>query len=169
VTSCYRREGRTTVAAHLADVVSQGRRVLFLDANVPRPVVHRAMQEAARAGISLANGAAQTRQACAGASSASPARRVVAPPMLHETRDLLQSLCAQFDLVVVDLPPLCAAEALEWAPLLDGILLVAQSERVRWQVAAQGIAVLEQSGGRVLGAILNKRRNYIPHWLYRRL
>ena len=88
---------------------------------------------------------------------------------IEETRCLLQSLAAKFDLLIVDLSPLDVAGALEWATLLDGIVIVVEAERVRWQMAARSIAVLEQAGGNVLGTVINKRRDYVPQWLYHRI
>jgi Mrp family chromosome partitioning ATPase len=58
---------------------------------------------------------------------------------------------------------------LDWAPLVDGVVLVVESERVRWQVAARGIELLEQAGTQVLGTVINKQREYIPEWLYQQL
>ena len=173
VTSCYRHEGKSTVAAHLAAVAAESRQVLLIDANIARPLVHRAMQEVIRPGIELQTEpivAAETVE-CPPIMSTHvlPARKIGGQPTIEETRDLLHALSAEFDLVTVDLPPLDVAGALEWAPLLDGIVLVVEAECVRWQVAARGIALLEQTGGQVLGTVINKRRDYIPQWLYRRL
>ena len=173
VTSCYRHEGKSTVAAHLAAVAVESRHVVYFDANAPRPLVHHAMQDVARRGIGPVNGAqlkSETlRQPRIVPTAVLPSRGNAGHPTIDETRDLLQALTGEFDLLIVDLPPLDAAGALEWAPLLDGTLLVVEAERVRWQVAARGIALLEQAGGHVLGTVINKRRDYIPPWLYRRL
>ena len=70
---------------------------------------------------------------------------------------------------MLDLPPLDSTNVLDWAPLLDGVVLVIESERVRWQVAARGIELLEQAGSQVLGTVINKQQEYIPQWLYQRL
>jgi len=76
----------------------------------------------------------------------------------------------QFELIVVD----CAAmERGEYASLLpeaaDGILLVIRAEGTRPAVIGHAKSLVEQAGGRFLGAILNRRRNYIPDFLYRLL
>ena len=52
------------------------------------------------------------------------------------------------------------------APHVDGILLVAECERTKWQVLEAAQEKLVGAGGNVLGVILNKRRYYIPKFLY---
>jgi Mrp family chromosome partitioning ATPase len=83
---------------------------------------------------------------------------------------LYEQLRRQYELIVVD----CAAmERGEYSTLLpeaaDGIFLVIRAEATRPAVIAHAKAVVEQSGGRFLGAVLNQRRNYIPPFLYRLL
>jgi Mrp family chromosome partitioning ATPase len=83
---------------------------------------------------------------------------------------LYAQLRDQFELIVVDCP---AMERGEYATLLpeeaDGIFLVIRAETTRPAVIAHAKALVEQAGGRFLGAVLNQRRNYIPGFLYRLL
>ena len=83
---------------------------------------------------------------------------------------LYEQLREQFELIVVDCP---AMESGEYSPLLpeetDGIFLVIRAEGTRPAVIAHAKALVEQSGGHFLGAVLNARRNYIPGFLYRLL
>lgn len=83
---------------------------------------------------------------------------------------LYDQLRSQFELIVVD----CAAiERGEYSALLpeaaDGIFLVIRAEATRPAVVAHAKTLVEQAGGRFLGAVLNRRRNYIPGFLYRLL
>ena len=83
---------------------------------------------------------------------------------------LYDQLREQFELVIVDCP---AMESGEYSMLLpeeaDGIFLVIRAEATRPAVIAHAKALVEQAGGRFLGAVLNARRNYIPGFLYRLL
>jgi Mrp family chromosome partitioning ATPase len=83
---------------------------------------------------------------------------------------LYEQLRNQFELVVVDCP---AIESGEYSTLLpeetDGIFLVIRAEGTRPAVITHAKALVEQAGGRFLGAVLNGRRNYIPGFLYRLL
>ncbi|HTZ38369.1 MAG TPA: hypothetical protein VMB84_20255 [Stellaceae bacterium] len=96
--------------------------------------------------------------------------RSAAPPDAVTLNALYDELREQFELIVVD----CAAmERGEYATLLpdeaDGIFLVIRAESTRPAVIAHAKALVEQAGGRFLGAVLNRRRNYIPEFLYRLL
>ena len=83
---------------------------------------------------------------------------------------LYEQLRDQFELIVVDCP---AMESGEYSTLLpeeaDGIFLVIRAEGTRPAVIAHAKALVEQAGGRFLGAVLNARQNYIPAFLYRQL
>lgn len=83
---------------------------------------------------------------------------------------LYEQLRHEFELIVVDCP---AMESGEYSTLLpeetDGIFLVIRAEGTRPAVIAHAKALVEQAGGRFLGAVLNARQNYIPAFLYRLL
>jgi Mrp family chromosome partitioning ATPase len=83
---------------------------------------------------------------------------------------LYADLRRQFELIVVDCP---AIESGEYATLLpeeaDGIFMVIRAEATRPAVISHAKALVEQAGGRFLGAVLNARRNYIPGFMYRML
>jgi uncharacterized protein involved in exopolysaccharide biosynthesis/Mrp family chromosome partitioning ATPase len=70
---------------------------------------------------------------------------------------------------VVDLPPVDETSvALRVGRLLDGVILVLASERVNRYAAGHARELLERSGVRIIGTILNLRRQYVPDWLYHR-
>ena len=55
------------------------------------------------------------------------------------------------------------------ARFADQAILVIEAERVRWQVLKSDCKKLTDAGVVIKGAILNKRKDYIPQWLYRKL
>ena len=72
--------------------------------------------------------------------------------------------------LLVDLPPvLDRPDATLVAPHLDGVLLVLEAEGTRWEVAREARQRLEAAGAKVIGAVLNKKPQPIPNWLYRLL
>lgn len=88
------------------------------------------------------------------------------PRALH---DLLEALKTSFKLILVDLPPADSARCATAAALLDGVLLVVESESTHWDVAAQAKQTLIQANAHLLGAVLNKHRPDLPRWLDARL
>ena len=89
--------------------------------------------------------------------ASSAAEGVVPQAVLLE--EALGQLARRYRLVVVDLPPLeDPALAATIAPLLDGVLLVLEAVRARGDDAEKAIRRVENSGGRLLGIVLNKER-----------
>ena len=52
---------------------------------------------------------------------------------------------------------------------VDGVMLIIESGKTRKQVAIKAKQELENAGAKVLGVILNRRKHYIPDWVYKRL
>ena len=75
-------------------------------------------------------------------------------------RRLLEVQRDNFDFIILDSPPaLAAADALALAPLVDADLGLADSGSTTRNAAAHHREQLEQVGGRVLGAVLNRDRS----------
>lgn len=76
----------------------------------------------------------------------------------------------KFELVVVDFPPaMMFANGPSIISLVDGVVIVVEAEKTRWQVALSVKEKIVKSGGTVLGIVFNKQRHYIPQFIYNRL
>jgi len=76
----------------------------------------------------------------------------------------------RFDYVIVDAPPVQGfPETLLLASKVDGVVLVVNSGKTRRQAAIRAKKKLVETGGRLLGVVLNKRKYYIPDFIYQRL
>jgi capsular exopolysaccharide synthesis family protein len=76
----------------------------------------------------------------------------------------------QFDIVIVDAPPLAHyADAVALGRLSDGVVLVIEAESTRRDSALAVVENLRSSEVRILGAVLNKRVYPIPEKLYSKL
>jgi Mrp family chromosome partitioning ATPase len=83
---------------------------------------------------------------------------------------VLRSALAKVDLVVIDAPPLLRDFAgLALARHCGGTVLVIEAEKVRAPKVVEARRLVEAHGGRVIGAVLNKRRWHIPRFVYRHL
>ncbi len=79
-------------------------------------------------------------------------------------------LRAEFDIVIVDAPPLAHyADAIALGRLSDGVVLVIEAESTRKESALAAVESLRSSEVKVLGAVLNKRVYPIPQKLYSKL
>jgi len=84
--------------------------------------------------------------------------------------EVLQSMRENFDYVILDAPPVTLfSETRTLCKMFDGIILVLEFEQTRKQVALKAKQELEDAGGNLLGIVINRRKYYIPQWIYRRL
>ena len=176
LTSCYRQEGVSTVAAVLALAAACQRKVLLVDANLSHPSLDRRFRVKNKPGLTQAIAGQAKPQDCIQASplgvsvvsagcDEGQAATFLRPDLVLP---VLQAFAADFDLVLVDLPAASDdSSALELSGVLDGVVLVVESERVHWQAGQRTVSRLQQSGVQLMGAVFNKRRDYTPDWLYR--
>ncbi|MDR3424551.1 MAG: hypothetical protein P4M13_05665 [Alphaproteobacteria bacterium] len=76
----------------------------------------------------------------------------------------------QFDLTVIDCPPISSEHYADLMPeIVDGVVLVIRAEATRPAIVAHAKETVVQLGGTVLGAVLNRRKDYIPKFIYRYL
>jgi Mrp family chromosome partitioning ATPase len=84
--------------------------------------------------------------------------------------DLLTELRNSYDLIVISSPAILNDTlSVTLSRIADGSVLVVQAERTRGALAKQVKNIIQMNGGKIIGSILNKRRFYIPQWLYRLL
>ncbi len=181
VTSCYDGEGVSTVAAQLAAAAASGgdHRVLLVDGNLVRPSLGRRFGVAA--GPGLADVILGHQEITEAARPTTVANLSLLPagepngnlPHVYDSARLtlvVESLRRAFDLIVFDMPPVGqAGSGIALARLVDRVLLVVESERVRWEVAQRTKQLLLSAEVRLAGVILNKRQHHVPEWLYRTL
>ncbi len=53
--------------------------------------------------------------------------------------------------------------------MVDGVIIVVEAEKTRWQVALSLKEKIINNGGNILGLVFNKRQYYIPQFIYDRL
>lgn len=173
-TSCTARAGVSTLAAGLAAVVAgSGRDVLLVEAASHNPGLARRFGVAPSPGFwdMLAGqcSAMELSPTDPGNLCLLPCGKPPSKPLLagRETfAQLLKQWRECFDLIVLDLPPAMPEEPLvAWTSALDGVLLVIQSERTVAEDAKRVKQTLEDCQARLLGAVLNQHRSYLPRWL----
>jgi len=93
-------------------------------------------------------------------------------PLLNSDRmrSRLTELRGMFDYVLVDSPALSLGnDAVSLARRMEGLVLVLKANSSRRESVRKSVQDLDESGVRVLGAVLNQRTFPIPQKLYRRL
>ncbi|UCC45178.1 MAG: hypothetical protein JSU65_04485, partial [Candidatus Zixiibacteriota bacterium] len=179
VVGCRRGEGVSTVTAGLAAVLShrnQGR-VLLVDANSVAPAVHRLFSVNRAPGFAetMANGRRGViRRVASHGFDIVPAGNMNGNmPKTFESdrfRRFLNLAGARYQMIVIDMPALFeTSHCARLAGLCDGLVLVVEAERARREVARQAKRELLRWKADIVGVVLNKRRFYIPKWLYQKL
>jgi succinoglycan biosynthesis transport protein ExoP len=166
VVSAIAGEGKTTTAANLAVVLAQaGRRVVVMSADLRRPRLHEFFGLDPERG--LADVLAGERRPWESLKSGGPDNLWVMSSghIPEQPTELLQSPAMQelitdqrevVDFIVIDCPPVLAvADALVIAPLVDGVIFVADAMSTPRGAVIQARAQLDQVGARMLGAVLN--------------
>jgi capsular exopolysaccharide synthesis family protein len=181
VVSAVHGEGASTVAREIAGLLCRdgSAQAVLVDANLRTPSQHLAFRLERTCGLTelatrgLAPEAA-VRQGVGSPVAVVTAGRPTGTPSailgLPALKATLEQLRARYDWVILDGPPVTVySDAAILAPLVDGVVLVVEAERTRWEVVSQAKRTLEESGARILGAVLNRQRYHIPPALYGRL
>ena len=178
IVSATHGEGASTVARELAFLAALPglSKAVLVDANLRTPSQHAAFGVERGSGLTevvtqalpleraVRNGNRSPLPLLTSGRPASHPTGVLGAPALSAALDGLR---AKYNLVIVDGSPATVySDASILAPLMDGVVLVIQAERTRWEVAEQAKRVLEESGANLLGAVLSRRRFHIPKALY---
>jgi Mrp family chromosome partitioning ATPase len=74
----------------------------------------------------------------------------------------------EYSFVVFDTSPVWdESHTVRLARVADGVIMVVEAEGTRWEVAQRAKKRLADGGANLIGGILNKRRFYVPTWLYK--
>jgi len=182
ITSCYKGEGVSTVSAYVASVLAEhtDERVLLVDAHLSDPVQHRIFDANLSPGLAdiLAGGQSQAAiiqstsvdkldLLCAGQATTSSATQSFESKKAFT--EMLNYWKNEYRFVIFDSPALEEENhAVTLGNIVDGVILVVEAETIRWEVALRAKERLTKSGT-IIGGILNKRRFYVPSWLYKTL
>ncbi len=177
---CHSGEGVSTISALLARQLAQRGegRVLLIDANFVRPSQHSKFGTKLSPGLVDFGSNGLSGITCIQSAdvenldilSAGNGAQDLSAKVLKAFSQALPALRREYSFIICDLPPLLEhGPSMRIAALMDGVVLVVEAEKTRWEVANKVREALVQADSNVLGVILNKRRFHIPEWLYKTL
>jgi capsular exopolysaccharide synthesis family protein len=179
LTSRYNGEGVTTVASNLALAYAalSNEPVLFLDTNYLNPNSAHIFDIELKPGLGKILKVDKVTRDCIKETQVrnlfviSSADMDIPPCDYPNMPHVLTRLEQHFKHIIIDLPSFerSTISVLNIAKLVDGIIYVIESEKVRWEVAQSTKNQLEKAGSNLLGVVLNKKKYYIPKWLYKTL
>jgi capsular exopolysaccharide synthesis family protein len=175
-----KNEGTSSTLLKLAvTLAAEGERVLAVDANLRNPCLHSLLKAERANGLLdvivektpvenvIKNTAIENlRLITSGTSQANPSAALQS----ENFDSFVQEIKTMADWVLIDSPSVdFYGDACVIAPKTDGAALVVKAGKTRWEVVASAVNRLKQSDAKIVGAVLNRQKMYIPGWLYNRL
>jgi capsular exopolysaccharide synthesis family protein len=174
VVASQHSEGATTTAALFASTLAKRKKldVLLIEANFRTPALEQVFPIQRNGGFAeLVDGRQgfdtviqatpqpQLFVITSGHYETSPSN-VLESPRLPE---IMEKLHERFQFVVFDSAPVNVyTDALILGPRMDGTVFVIEADRTRIDEAQRAKRQLERAGTKMLGALLNRRKNYLP-------
>src|SRR6266480_447088 len=167
IASSVPEEGKSTVALYLAATLAKGNsRVLLIDADMRRTALHKFFGSASSPGLAevlneeisfeeaiVPTGLENLALLPAGEANRNPGELVLSPVW----PSFLAEAKSQFDYLLVDTPPVLAADdAAALAPKVDGVLYVVRGSFTSARMARGALDALRQRHVHVLGLIFNR-------------
>lgn len=166
VTSSIPNDGKSMTTANLAiTMAGTGSRVLLVDADLRKGVLHQRFGVTGNSGL------------CEALGNGQPWAQSVQPTQIRDlfllprgqvtqasselflqptTKNFLREAVSQYDYVILDTAPVMAADDVaSLAPLVDGVLFVIRAEHTSTRVARAALELLYQRGVTVLGLVFN--------------
>lgn len=177
VTSSFPSEGKSTTTANLAVVFAQqGKKVLFVDADLRKPTIQYTFQLENHVGLTnvltrqtTLRSAVQTSHIeslsilTSGPIPPNPAELLGSQTM----EDLMNEMYENYDIIIFDTPPvLPVADANILANLCHGIVLVVKSGGVDRDSALKATEILKGAKGKLLGAVVNQKKQSEGNYYY---
>lgn len=191
VTSPSPSEGKSVTAANLAAVIAQaGQRVLLIDADLRRPVMHKIFGANNHAGLTelLRNIKLNELDECLDAwldkviqqSSVEGLWLLTSGPIppnpsellgSNTNRALLNALKKRFDYLVLDSPPvLIVTDSVVLGTQVDGVILVVDGDRTQKNQLRQSVERMGEVNANLLGIVVNrlsaKKEGYSTYYHY---
>lgn len=166
VTSATPMEGKTTTLVNLAITFAQmGSRVLIIDTDLRKPKMNAIFWPFSKPGLTNylathgeihdflhATDVENLTLLTSGAIPPNPAELLASETMKH----LVAQLAAEFDIVLMDAPPLGSViDASIISTYVDGMLLVAKSGKVEIEAVKHAKEQLQKVNANIIGVVLN--------------
>ncbi|MBK6915462.1 MAG: polysaccharide biosynthesis tyrosine autokinase [Ignavibacteriales bacterium] len=166
ITSSAPREGKTTIAVNLAGSYAQSnKKTLLLDCDLRKPRVHSIFAAQRYPGlidylfeqvkleeIIRPTGMSNLSFISAGTIPPNPAEMLDSQQM----KDFLKLMKNQFDIIIVDSPPIIAVTDSEiLSTITDGSILVVSADATEIDLLEKSVQLIKNSGSSFLGTVLN--------------
>ena len=158
-------ESASLISGNLAIVMAMdGKRTIYVDANLRKPIGRQIFNLPNRAGLtSYIAGDFEFDQIIQSTATDNLSFISSGPIPSNPTevlssakmRILIEKLKAQFDVIIIDAPPLAVADAISLSTFVDGCLYVINPEQTKGELANKNLEHLRKVEAPLLGTILS--------------
>lgn len=182
-TSAVAGEGKTMIAGYLARVLAMGEseRILLVDCAVNDPQMHSLFGvENDRGILDYLDGTAPIEKVVKVidegvldlVTTGSARGADVTQPLFGSARmrDFMRSAAENYEYVIIDSSAILEApETPIIGSFATGVVIVVEAGKTKREVVKRAMMMIEKLGGEFIGSILNKKKYYIPEFIYRRV
>jgi len=181
VTSSVKGEGASRIASSLAEFLAnyRNKKVCLIDASFEGPSLHKIFNLENDSGLLNATENPNTLDAMIRPTdtpnlsiitSGTTGRKWLEVLLLENIQSIIQELKTKFDVVIFDSSAISHnVHSLDIAPHVDGVILVVHAGHTRWEVVQDSKNQLDRVHANFMGVVLNRRKLFIPNFLYRSL
>jgi len=166
VTSAGPQEGKSTTAGNLAVAIAQtGTRILLVDTDLRRPIIHNLFGVPREPGFSEVVAGMETLQSAVKKSDVDNLSLLTSGFIPHNPSELLgsrrfqsllQEAMGSYDMVIFDSPPVAVVtDAILVSPEMDATLVVVGAKIVDRKVLQSAWLKLQRTGAHLIGSVLN--------------
>lgn len=167
VTSSGPGEGKSTVMANLALTMAEsGKKVILIDCDLRKPSIHKKMGITNSTGLTNILVQNVKKQECIFKTTVDNLFILTSGPIppnpaellgTKKMRDFIEELKLEFDLVLIDAPPVLAVtDAQILSTMADGVIFVASYGEAQKNAVVDAKLSIDKVGGKVLGIVFNK-------------
>ncbi|MGZ4033105.1 MAG: CpsD/CapB family tyrosine-protein kinase [Tumebacillaceae bacterium] len=178
ITSAEPKVGKTTTLSNLGIVMAQAdQRVLVIDADMRRPMLHSRLALSNRYGLSnLLIRQVEMEDVVQEMPEVKGMHVITSGPIppnpadllgSERMRELLEQARASYDMILIDSPPLLpVTDAQVLARQVDGALLVVSSGQTQREEVKRAKGLLDHVDGHLIGAVLNNTKTSMSGYYY---
>ncbi len=182
-TSAIKGEGKTAICTLLARILAlnERERVLIVDCSINNPSIHELFGVTQEVGIiDYLSGETEFEKVVKSPESGfldivtigEVKGGDITQPLFNSERmnRFIKEASEKYDYVLIDTSAILeAAETSIISSFADGSVMIIQAGKTKREVIKRSMLMVEKLGGKFIGTVLNRKKYYIPEFIYKRV